>query len=296
MAKRDYSIQEEIIEEEKTSARTWNNEQPEPLSKEELEELAQSVQNEPAFLAELACAGYNRAMMLESPQRAKEIIAEIEQRFGYSFLECSSNQGIPDCICLGELVGEERYRNESHPWMSPEEVKENKDIKIRDILNCMPRSTPPKSPFSKVEEIEIPTRRQNLIGSCNEREEASIKLAVKLAGVSFPAFVTKSTLYMARFINTYRRNMQNHPYHLGEAYLLMEHGAAMQDAFTPEEVEEALETIGISGHVARLFMSVLCRKRDKRGLPLTISKPAQTFGKSRVEAMNPEAGRMNVPE
>lgn len=70
---------------------------------------------------------------------------------------------------------------------------------------------------------------------------------------------------MARFINRHRRNEQSHPYHPGEAYLFMEHGEQMQDAFTPDEVTQALEKVGISGsRIADDLMAELKRLRDAR--------------------------------
>lgn len=92
--------------------------------------------------------------------------------------------------------------------------------------------------------------------------------ASKLTKLSFSAFVTKATLYMARFINRHRRNEQGHPYHPGEAYLFMEQGELMQDAFTPEEVQQAMEKVGISGcKVANDLMAELERLRDARMNP-----------------------------
>lgn len=100
------------------------------------------------------------------------------------------------------------------------------------------------------------------------REEEAVKMAARLTRLTFSAFVTKATLYMARFINRHRRNEQGHPYHPGEAYLFMEQGEQMQDSFTPEEVTQAMENIGISGcKVANDLMAELERLRDARMNP-----------------------------
>ena len=126
------------------------------------------------------------------------------------------------------------------------------------------------STFVSEDEVkaEIKKTKQALTGSCNEREENKILYAAELCKLGFSAFVSKATLYMARFINRHRRNELGHPYHPGEAYLFMEHGEQMQDALTPEEVTLAMEKVGISGsRVAAELMEELERLRDARMNP-----------------------------
>lgn len=205
-------------------------------------------------------------------KEAKELLEVARKKTGFTFVDCSSSRGIPDCICIGNI--------DAHAYQmlnSSDGIRQcHREIEIGAIKDGVFEDMWEPSPFSNVAEIDIPVR-QSLTGSCNEREENKVLYASKLTKLSFSAFVTKATLYMARFINRHRRNEQGHPYHPGEAYLFMEHGERMQDAFTPEEVQQAMEKVGISGsRIANDLKAELERLRDAR--------------------MNPEAGSMYVPE
>lgn len=199
--------------------------------------------------------------------------------------DVASNTGIPDFV---ELIGVDPgtyWEQFIHPERGAGErpVTDSKEIALRDaaskekaIVNliknpekkgCVFNVTPP----ADITPIKIPTSTragQVLSGSCNAREEETVKTASMLCCLSFSAFVTKATLYMARFIMRRRRNDKGHPYTPGEAYLFMEHGKAMQDAFTPDEVKLAMKKAGISGsEIADDLMAELERLRDKRMNP-----------------------------
>lgn len=197
----------------------------------------------------------------------KKTLQQLPQ--GYAGVNVSSINGIPDFVVVRETDCQ---------------TKEERSALNRSMLEGLRGYGSPYRGMIQwagdITSIRIAPSKANgqvLTGSCNAREEESVKLASKLTKLSFSAFVTKATLYMARFINRHRRNEQGHPYHPGEAYLFMEHGKRMQDAFTPEEVQQSMEKVGISGsRIANDLMAELERLRDAR--------------------MNPEAGSMDVPE
>lgn len=197
--------------------------------------------------------------------KVKETLKQLPD--GVRCVDIKSTTGIPDFIAVYESFAE-----------TEEEERQEDDNAISflasysdaDIIRFIGDAQNIKIPYSKA-------NGQILTGSCNVREEESVKFASRLSNISFSAFVAKATLYMARFIYCHRRNEEGHPYHPGEAYLFMEHGEKMQDAFTPDEVRQAMEKAGISGsRVASDIMAELERLRDAR--------------------MNPEAGSMDVPE
>ena len=175
-------------------------------------------------------------------------------------LDVSSNNGIPDHVIFAKLRDDIPDYDNGFAFDIAQLhilVGENKQIDIRsdeDITQL-------------AHDLRCSTN-QSLTGSCNMREEETVKMAARLTRLTFSAFVTKATLYMARFINRHRRNEQGHPYHPGEAYLFMEQGEQMQDSFTPEEVTQAMEKVGISGcKVANDLMAELERLRDARMNP-----------------------------
>ena len=218
-------------------------------------------------------------------------IARFNQKLispGLSIVDLASSSGIPDYVLLrgvktNEITNEDITKESAtHLFFENDGNAEFEEKLLRGLKNFpLHRSFAYRTENGElISAVKVPSSHKNgqvLTGSCNAREEESVKLASKLTKLSFSAFVTKATLYMARFINRHRRNEQGHPYHPGEAYLFMEHGKRMQDAFTPEEVQQSMEKVGISGsRIANDLMAELERLRDAR--------------------MNPEAGSMDVPE
>jgi hypothetical protein len=198
---------------------------------------------------------------------AKTILKQAKQQTGFSFVDCSSANGIPDWVCIGE-VDANKYERERNRTEAIRLV--HLDCELSAIKEGVFEELWETSPFASEDELtrEMRKTKQFLTGSCNQREENKILYAAELCKLGFSAFVSKATLYMARFINRHRRNELGHPYHPGEAYLFMEHGEQMQDAFTPEEVTQAMEKVGISGsRVASELMAELERQRNARMNP-----------------------------
>lgn len=201
---------------------------------------------------------------------------------GFKFQDVASNNGIPDYVCIHITPPARITEKYGGDTLSAEEVEEGNKARMKllegnpTLKTCLILS----DSFDNVAKVNISKTKGNsqaLTGSCNAREEASVKLAARLSRLNFSAFVTKATLCVAKFINFHRRNEQEQPYLLGEVYDFMRHGERMRDAFTPEEVQQAMEKVGISGsRVANDLMAELERLRDAR--------------------MNPEAGSMDVPE
>ena len=201
-------------------------------------------------------------------------LANFMRKGGLTIADASSVNGIPDMVLL------RGYK--------PNEIVEDSMGTVAELHHALPKDYnelcqvvqmfPCEWSFQYlckdndlIKALKIGKHQKNgqaLTGSCNAREEESVKYAAKLANMGFSQFVTKATLYMARFINRHRRNELGNPYHPGEAYLFMEHGEQMQDAFTPEEVTQAMEKVGISGsRVASELMAELERLRDARMNP-----------------------------
>lgn len=191
---------------------------------------------------------------------------------GYKIQDVSSNNGIPDFIGVLVMHPEHLHSRYGNVFSQGDITFLNRSA-ARYLVNdpTLRCAILISTSLESAEEINIRKSKGNgqvLTGSCNAREESAVKLASRLSGLSFSAFVTKATLYMARFINRHRRNEEGHPYHPGEAYLFMERGEKMQDAFTPEEVAQAMEKVGISGsRVASDLMAELERLRKARMEP-----------------------------
>ena len=189
---------------------------------------------------------------------------------GYKFQDVSSNNGIPDYVCIyitSPARIAEKYGRDS---LSAEELEEDNKVRM-NLLEVDPMSKISlilADSCENVAEVKISKAKGNsqaLTGSCNAREEASVKLAARLTRLSFSAFVTKATLCVAKFINFHRRNEQKQPYLLGEVYDFMRQGELMQDTFTSEEVRQAMDKVGISGsRVASEIMTELERMRKAR--------------------------------
>lgn len=193
--------------------------------------------------------------------------------YGFKFQDVASNNGIPDYVCM--LITSparitEKYGGDT---LSAEDVEEgNKErINLLEDNPTMKMTMILADSCEDVAEVKISKAKGNsqvLTGSCNAREESSVKLAARLSNLNFSSFVTKATLCVARFINFHRRNEKKHPYLIGEVYDFMKHGEQMQDAFTPEEVRQAMDKVGISGsRVASEIMSELERMRNARMNP-----------------------------
>lgn len=119
---------------------------------------------------------------------------------------------------------------------------------------------------SPSEKIKIRREKQQpFTGTGNAREQRSVEVAAKSAGMTVSQFVTQSTLYMARFINRHHKDGYGACYTPGEAFLHMVHGEQMQDAYTPEEVQQVLGNVGLGGgRLADLIMEELNAFRDIR--------------------------------
>lgn len=119
---------------------------------------------------------------------------------------------------------------------------------------------------SPSEKIKIRREKQQpFTGTGNAREQRSVEVAAKSAGMTVPQFVTQSTLYMARFINRHHKDGYGACYTPGEAFLHMVHGEQMQDAYTPEEIKQVLDNVGLGGgRLADLIMEELKAFRDIR--------------------------------
>ena len=211
-----------------------------------------------------------RLHMLGLNKDARKIIDNFMTRYGVRICDISSKNGIPDYVWVRETLEKGISFPDGHSeYCLPTDEDSMRDtiMLVLPFLSMVDTSAPvPKIPV-----------RQALLGRCNTREETKVKQAACYCGMELREFVTKTCLYMARFINRYRRNEQGHHYHLGEAYLFMEHGVRMQEAFTPDEVTQAMEKVGISGsRIADDLMAELERMRNAR--------------------MNPAAGSTDVPE
>ena len=197
---------------------------------------------------------YERLQMLGFDKEAKEHLRQCEKGCDFLFIDCSSEAGIPDCVCL--------RKTQNVPWEEPEEERKSREeLKKRRIETLLLNPTCHliyEPVFQFGDTITFESKRQNLCGSCNLREENSVEYAARLTQLSFPHFVSKAALYMARFINRCRRALSGGaPYTLGEAYMFMEHGKCMHDAYLGSEVSQAMRNVGLSGTVATTFMNEL---------------------------------------
>lgn len=164
---------------------------------------------------------------------------------GGGVFDVSSRNGIPDFVVItkGEMAEQECVQSLID---SPE---------LREACSASP-----------VASVSIPrTCRQPFTGTGNAREQKSVALAASRVGLTVSALVTKATLSMARFINRHYSRKREPAYRPCEAYLFMEHGERMQDAFTPEEVQQALDMAGLTDSaLAREFMEILVAAREAR--------------------------------
>ncbi len=164
---------------------------------------------------------------------------------GGEVVDVSSRNGIPDFVLItkGEMAEQEC-------------VQSLIDLpELREACSASPAAR-----------VSIPrTCRQPFTGTGNAREQKSVALAARRVGLTVSALVTKATLSMARFINRHYSRKGESACRPCEAYLFMEHGERMQDAFTPEEVQQALDMAGLTGSALALeFMEILVAAREAR--------------------------------
>lgn len=194
-------------------------------------------------------------------------------KYGFKFQDVASNNGIPDYVYIHITSPARITEKYGGDTLSAEDVEEGNKVRMNQLEDNPTLKTTLilADSCEDVAEVNISKAKGNsqvLTGSCNAREEASVKLAARLSHLSFSSFVTKATLCVAKFINFHRRNEQEQPYLIGEVYDFMRQGEQMQDAFTPEEVTQAMEKVGISGsRVAAELMAELERLRDARMNP-----------------------------
>ena len=224
------------------------------------------LQNTPAgkkirnFIADV-CHTYDRLQMLGLSKAAKEHLVESEKQCEYMFLDCASNDGIPDCISVRKL--QKDLTNES------DEERQHREKEKKRMLETLTNDSECPLVYGEVfqspGEINFEMRGQLSSGTINKREESAIKMAAYLNGLSVASFITKASLYMARATNRIRKNMDGDQHTLGELYLLMEEGWDMRESYTKYEVFQALAAVGLSGcQVAGKFMDELDRLRDTR--------------------------------
>lgn len=224
------------------------------------------LQNTPAgkkirnFIADVRNT-YDRLQMLGLSKAAKEHLVESEKQCEYMFLDCASDDGIPDCISVRKL--QKDLTNES------DDERQRREREKQEMLETLTNDSECPLVYGEVfqspGEINFEMRGQLSSGTINKREESAIKMAAYLNGLSVAAFITKASLYMARATNRIRKNMDGDQHTLGELYMLMEHGWDMRESYTKSEVFQALKAAGLSGcQVAGKFMDELDRLRDTR--------------------------------
>lgn len=204
---------------------------------------------------------YDRLQMLGLSKAAKEHLVESEKQCEYMFLDCASDDGIPDCISVRKL--QKDLTNES------DDERQRREIEKKQMLEMLTNDSECPLVYGEVfqspGEINFEMRGQLSSGTINKREESAIKMAAYLNGLSVAAFITKASLYMARATNRIRKNMDGDQHTLGELYLLMEEGWDMRESYTKYEVFQALEAAGLSGcRAAGQFIAELDRLRDMR--------------------------------
>ena len=224
------------------------------------------LQNTPAgkkirnFIADV-CHTYDRLQMLGLSKAAREHLVESEKQCEYMFLDCASNDGIPDCVSVRKL--QKDLTNESDAERQRREIEKKRMLET--LTNDSECPLVYRDVFQFPGEINFEMRGQLSSGTINKREESAIKMAAYLNGLSVASFITKASLYMARATNRIRKNMDGDQHTLGELYMLMEHGWDMRESYTKSEVFQALEAAGLSGcQVAAKFMDELDRLRDTR--------------------------------
>lgn len=204
------------------------------------------LQNTPAgkkirnFIADVRHT-YDRLQMLGLSKAAKEHLVESEKQCEYMFLDCASDDGIPDCISVRKL--QKDLTNES------DDERQRREIEKKQMLETLTNDSECPLVYGEVfqspGEINFEMRGQLSSGTINKREESAIKMAAYLNGLSVAAFITKASLYMARATNRIRKNMDGDQHTLGELYLLMEEGWDMRESYTKYEVFQALEAAGL---------------------------------------------------
>ena len=204
---------------------------------------------------------YDRLQMLGLSKAAKEHLVESEKQCEYMFLDCASDDGIPDCISVRKL--QKDLTNES------DDERQRREIEKKQMLETLTNDSECPLVYGEVfqspGEINFEMRGQLSSGTINKREESAIKMAAYLNGLSVAAFITKASLYMARATNRIRKNMDGDQHTLGELYLLMEEGWDMRESYTKYEVFQALEAAGLRGcRAAGQFIDELDRLRDTR--------------------------------
>lgn len=196
---------------------------------------------------------YETALMLGEHSLAKEIQIQAKEKERIVLGDCSSKTGIPDCVAAFPVAVDALF--------SDEEIAKHLTSGGEIYAGWL------SADVERWKRIPA-SRRQALSGSCNDRELGAVMKATALCDFNTTGeFVSKATLYMARFINRWSRNDEGHPYTPGEAYLFMEHGEAMQDAFTPDEVKLAMDKADISASQAVTLIKELERLRDERKNP-----------------------------
>ena len=199
--------------------------------------------------------------MLGLSKAAKEHLVESEKQCEFMFVDCASDDGIPDCISVRKL--QKDLTNESDVERQRREIEKKRMLET--LTNDSECPLVYGEVFQSPGEINFEMRGQLSSGTINKREESAIKMAAYLNDLSVAAFITKASLYMARATNRIRKNMDGDQHTLGELYLLMEEGWDMRESYTKYEVFQALVAAGLSGcQVAGKFMDELDRLRDTR--------------------------------
>ena len=262
MAKKDYRITDFAMRAERLGRKA--------IAKGELQKVKDSCSD--TFGNSVDYAEREKIRTGENVLRGKLAkLAKFMRKRGLTIADASSANGIPDMVLLrgykpNEIVEDSMGTVAELHHALPKDY--NELCQVVQMFPCERSFQYLHKSGDLIKALKIGKHQKNgqaLTGSCNAREEESVKYAARLANMGFSQFVTKATLYMARFINRHRRNELGHPYHPGEAYLFMEHGEQMQDAFTPEEVTQAMEKVGISGsRVAAELLAELERMRNAR--------------------------------
>ena len=204
---------------------------------------------------------YDRLQMLGLSKAAKEHLVESEKQCEFMFVDCASDDGIPDCISVRKL--QKDLTNESDVERQRREIEKQQNLET--LTNDSECPLVYGEVFQSPGEINFEMRGQLSSGTINKREESAIKMAAYLNDLSVAAFITKASLYMARATNRIRKNMDGDQHTLGELYLLMEQGWGMREVYTKTEVYQALQAAGLSGcQVAELFKEELDRLRMMR--------------------------------
>ena len=139
------------------------------------------LQNTPAgkkirnFIADV-CHTYDRLQMLGLSKAAKEHLVESEKQCEYMFLDCASNDGIPDCISVRKL--QKDLTNESDAERQSRE-REKQEM-LETLTNDSECPLVYRDVFQFPGEINFEMRGQLSSGTINKREESAIKMAGRL--------------------------------------------------------------------------------------------------------------------